>query len=209
MVSKYYKINQESPGSNSFKSFELYLYMYSLFSCFLTYLININFINFFLVSCSVCPWRFQKSVRKHKDPTTGNSFIHRNIKIARDYRAVKLSCSDWCGLHHSTHRKGHQFTREAVDEISEACFSGDPRASCVGPQHDRGRSYTVMISMNFDSYANLAIFCIIPGPVLFLNSNFIYYTSVSCVSVLLLYVSLQSHWAWKVLKLGLSISYSL
>ena len=76
------------------------------------------------------------------------------------------------------------FTREAVDEISEACFSGDPRASCVGPQHDRGRSYTVMISMNFDSYANLAIFCIIPGPVLFLNSNFIYYTSVSCVSVL-------------------------
>ena len=65
-------------------------------------------------------------------------------------------------------------------------------ASCVGPQHDRGRSDTVMISMNFDSYATLAIFCIIPGPVLFLNSNFIYYTSVSCVSVLLLYLSLQS-----------------
>ena len=40
MVSKYYKISQESLGSNSFKSFQLYLYMYSLFSCFLTYLIN-------------------------------------------------------------------------------------------------------------------------------------------------------------------------
>ena len=86
--------------------------------------------------------------RKHKDPTTGNSFIHRNIKIARDYRAVKLGCSDGCGLHHSTQ--------------PEACFSGDPRASCVGPQHDRGRSDTVMISMNFDSCATLAIFCIIP-----------------------------------------------
>ena len=66
-------------------------------------------------------------------------------RIGRDIRA-----SSWL------------FTREAVDEISEACFSGDPRASCVGPQHDRGRSDTVMISMNFDSYATLAIFCIIP-----------------------------------------------
>ena len=66
-------------------------------------------------------------------------------RIGRDIRA-----SSWL------------FTREAVDEISGACFSGDPRASCVGPQHDRGRSDTVMISMNFDSCATLAIFCIIP-----------------------------------------------
>ena len=126
-------------------------------------------IHFLLVSCNVFPWRFQKSVRKHKDPTTGNSFIHQNIKIARDYRALKLGCSDGCGLHHSTHRKGHQSKLLVVHSrgsrwnfSSEACFSGDPRASCVGPQHDRGRSDTVMISMNFDSYATLAIFCIIP-----------------------------------------------
>ena len=41
--------------------------------------------------------------------------------------------------------------------ISEACFTGDLWASQVGPQHD-----TVMISMNFDSYATLALFFIIP-----------------------------------------------
>ena len=45
--------------------------------------------------------------------------------------------------------------------------------------------------------------------VLFLNSNFIYYTSVSCVWFLLPFVSLQSNWAWKPSKLGLSISFSL
>ena len=49
-----------------------------------------------------------------------------------------------------------------IDVISEACFTGDLRASQVGPQHDRSRSDTVMISMNFYSYANLAIFFIIP-----------------------------------------------
>ena len=32
---------------------------------------------------------------------------------------------------------------------------------CDGPQHDRSRSDTVMISINFDSYASLAIFVII------------------------------------------------
>ena len=35
-------------------------------------------------------------------------------------------------------------------------------ASRVGPQHDRGRSNTVMISMHFNSYASSAIFFIIP-----------------------------------------------
>ena len=88
-----------------------------------------------------------------------------NMKIARDDRVVKLGCSGWCGPHHSTHRKGHQsklFTRRAVDIISEACFTGDLLASHVGPQHDRSRSDTVMISMNYNSYATLAIFFIIP-----------------------------------------------
>ena len=40
MVSKYYKITQKSLGNNSFKSFQLYLYMYSLFLYLLTYLID-------------------------------------------------------------------------------------------------------------------------------------------------------------------------
>ena len=39
--------------------------------------------------------------------------------------------------------------------------------------------------------------------------NYIYYTSVSFVWFLSPYVSLQSNWAWKPSKLGLSISFSL
>ena len=65
------------------------------------------------------------------------------------------------------HWKGHQRKRlvvhsKPIDVISEACFTGDLRASQVGPQHDSSRSDTVMISMNFNSYASLAIFFIIP-----------------------------------------------
>ena len=43
----------------------------------------------------------------------------------------------------------------------------------------------------------------------FWTQNFIYYTSDSCVWFLLPYVSSQSNWAWKPLKLGLSILFSL
>ena len=43
----------------------------------------------------------------------------------------------------------------------------------------------------------------------FWTLNFIYYTSVSCVWFLLPYVSLQSNWAWKSLKLGMSILFFL
>ena len=59
-----------------------------------------------------------------------------------------------------------------------------------------------MISMNFNSYARLYfssfLFC-------FWKWNFIYYTSVGYVWFLLPYVNMQSNWAWKQLKLGLSI----
>ena len=48
-----------------------------------------------------------------------------------------------------------------VDVISEACFTGDLRASDVGPQHDRSRFDNVMISINYNSCATLAIFFII------------------------------------------------
>ena len=40
MVSKYYKISQKSLGNNSFKSFQLYIYMYGLFLYLQTYFIN-------------------------------------------------------------------------------------------------------------------------------------------------------------------------
>ena len=40
MVSKYYEITQKSLGNNSFKSFQLYLYMYGLFLYLQTYLID-------------------------------------------------------------------------------------------------------------------------------------------------------------------------
>ena len=49
-----------------------------------------------------------------------------------------------------------------MNNVSEACFTGDLRASPVGPQHDRSRSDNVMISINYNSYATLAIFFIIP-----------------------------------------------
>ena len=46
-------------------------------------------------------------------------------------------------------------------------------------------------------------------PVLFLNTKLIYCRSVRCVWFSLPYVSFQSNWAWKPLKLGLSISFTL
>ena len=49
-----------------------------------------------------------------------------------------------------------------MNNVSEACFTGDLRASHVGPQHDRSRFETVTFSMNYNSYATLGIFFIIP-----------------------------------------------
>ena len=40
MVSKYYKITQKSLGNNTFRSFQLYIYMYGLFLYLQTYFIN-------------------------------------------------------------------------------------------------------------------------------------------------------------------------
>ena len=40
MVLKYYQITQKSLGNNSFKSFQLYIYMYGLFLYWQTYFIN-------------------------------------------------------------------------------------------------------------------------------------------------------------------------
>ena len=52
-------------------------------------------------------------------------------------------------------------TRRVVDLVPEACSTAmtedrhDELAASNRPQHDRSRSDTVMISMNFNSYARL------------------------------------------------------
>ena len=74
--------------------------------------------------------------------------IHRNMKIARDDRAIAVTDVAITTQHigKDIRASSKMFTRRAVDVISEACFTGDLRASHVGPQHDRSRSDTVMIS---------------------------------------------------------------
>ena len=81
----------------------------------------------------------------------------------------------------------------ADDVISEACFTASTRdrpdeLAAMDLTHDYRRSDTVMICMNFNSYASLVIFFIIP----ILNTKlYVYYhnTSVSCLWVLSPYVS--------------------
>ena len=116
---------------------------------------------------------------------------------------------------HSTHRKGNQgkllfFHSKGSRFSSWGLLHCDDRrspwwASRDRPQHDRSRSDTVMI---------VWILTIMPGYTFhhscfflfcFWTRNFIYYTSASCVWFLFPYVNLQSNWAWKPLKLGLSI----
>ena len=120
---------------------------------------------------------------------------------------------------HSTHRKGNQskllfFHSKGSQFSSWGLLHCDDRrspwwASRDRPQHDRSRSDTVMISMNFNSYARLYFSSFLFFLFCFWKQNFIYYTSVSCVWFLLPYVNLQSNWAWKPLKLGLSIWFYL
>ena len=88
-----------------------------------------------------------------------DSRVYRNMKIAQDDSTVKLGCSEWCGLPLNA-------SERASDVIFWGLLYSDDRRSPwwavrVGPQHDRGRSDTVMMSMNFNSYASLAIFFII------------------------------------------------
>ena len=134
-----------------------------------------------------------------------DSRIHENMKVAGDDSAVKLAC---CKLF--------------VDSKSGRCnfwdflLCDDRRsrwwASRDGPQHDRSRSDTVMISMHFNSYASLAIFFIsflFFSAFFFWTWTYICYTSVNWVWFLLPYVSLQSIWAWKPSIFGPSISFCL
>ena len=140
-----------------------------------------------------------------KSPNDGN------MKIAWDDSAFN-----------STHRKGYQSKLVVVHSKGGRCniwgfLHCDERrsgwwASRDGPQHDRSRSDTVMIITNTNSYASFAVFFITSGLFcfffFFLTRIYIYYKSFSCVWYFLLYVSLQSNWEWKSLKLGLFISFS-
>ena len=53
--------------------------------------------------------------------------IHRNMKIARFDSALKLGCSDRCGLPLNTSGRISEealfFTRRTADAVSEACFT--------------------------------------------------------------------------------------
>ena len=121
---------------------------------------------------------------------------------------------------HLTYRKGYQSKLLFVHSKGCRCnlrglLHSDDRkspwwASRVGTQHDRSRFDTVIISMNLNSYASLAIFFIIPDLFFcFWPQNYTYYTRVSCVWFLSPSVSLQSNWTWKLSEPGLSISFSL
>ena len=132
------------------------------------------------------------------------------------YSAAKLGCSDRCDFPlNASERISEQaliFSLEGGRCSSWGLLHCDDRrspqwASRDGSQHDRSRSDTVMISMNFNSYARLYFSSFLFFSIW--NRNFIYYTSVSCVWFLLPYVNLQSNWAWKPLKLGLSILFYL
>ena len=71
------------------------------------------------------------------------------------------------------------FTRRAADVVSEACCD-DRRspwwASRDGLQHDHIRSDTVMIRMNFNSYASLVIYFIISVLFCFVFGHWTLYT---------------------------------
>ena len=122
-----------------------------------------------------------------------DSRIYWNMKIARDDSAVNFGCSDWRGPPPNASERCQSNFLVVLSKGSRCNYWGfldcddrrSPRwVSCVGPQH-----HTVMISMSFTNYASLAIissflFCSV-FCFFFWTRNFIHYTSVSCVWLLL------------------------
>ena len=105
-------------------------------------------------------------------------------------------------------------TRTVVDIVPEACSI----AMTVDRHDERVAIDLSMIAVAPTPSWLVWILTVMPGYIFhhscfflfcFWNRNFIYYTSVSCVWFLLPYVSLQSNWAWKSLKLGMSILFFL
>ena len=109
---------------------------------------------------------------------------------------------------HSTHRKGYQNKLLFFHSKGGRCsfwsllHCDDRRslwwASRDGPQHDHIRSATVMICMNFNSYTSLVIFFAIPVLFCFVFQHKTLYT-----------IRVLANFAWKPLKLALSILLSI
>ena len=86
--------------------------------------------------------------QRHKTRLLGlmwpsTQLIEKDIRASSVVHSKGGRCNFWGFLH--------------GDDRRSRCW-----ASRDGPQHDRSRSDTVMISMNFNGYAGLAIFLIIP-----------------------------------------------
>ena len=133
--------------------------------------------------------------------------IYRNMKTARDDSALKLGCCDWRDpltqrIGKDIRASSYLFTLGAADINSEACFTA-MTGDCddeLAPwtQHDRSRSDTGMINMNFNSYASLVILFIIPVLLYFVFDHETMYTYT--------WFFLPYDWR-KPWKLGLSISF--
>ena len=117
----------------------------------------------------------------------------------------------------SMHRKGYQSKLLFFHSKGGRCSFWACFTAMTGDRHDEraAMDFSMIIFAQTPSwlewiltvmpvwlYFSSFLFC-------FLTLNFIYYTSVSCVWLLLPYVSLQSNWAWKSLKLGMSILFFL
>ena len=105
-------------------------------------------------------------------------------------------------------------TRRVVDSVPEACST-----AMIEDRHDELAAIDLsMIAIALTPSWLVWILTVVPDYIFhhscfflfcFWKRNFIYYTSASCVRFLLPYVNLQSNWAWKPVKLRLSILFSL
>ena len=124
-------------------------------------------------------WQVENMLFKASVLWMNGSRIHQDMKIAWNDSAIKLGCSDWCGLPLNAsegyqskllffHSKGSRFNSWGFlhcDDRRSPSWAGRDR-----PQLDHIRSDTVMISMNFNSYARLLL--IVPVFLyLFLNTK--------------------------------------
>ena len=131
-----------------------------------------------------------------------NSLEHEDCSSS-EWQHCKFGCCDWCGLPVNASERVLEQALSCSLEGGRCNIWGllhcDDRgspwwSSRDGPQQDRSRSDTVIISRNFNSYASFAIFFIIPVLFCFVFELETIYTvgvSVSCVWFLLPYVSLQ------------------
>ena len=162
-------------------------------------------------------WQEENKLFKASVLWMNESRIQQDMKIVRNDSAVKPGCSDWCGLPLNAserlseqalifHTKGSRFSSLGYlhcDDRRSPWWASRDRL-----QHDCSRSDTVMFSMNFNSYARLYFSSFLFFSVLFLNTKlYILYKYWLCL--IFTYVNLQSNWALKPLKLGLSILFYL